>query len=452
MFALICYDYQDINVLHLSIERRLPLTSSKHIIAVIGTGYVGLTTGACLAKLGHSVTCVDSDLEKLALISSGVMPIYEDGLSEIVGDGRSSGRLKFTSKLFEAVSDAEFIFLCLPTPADKDGFADLSAIKSVTREFRGKLKPGTIIVNKSTVPVNSARMIEELIDDKNITVVSNPEFLREGSAVHDFLNPDRIVVGSVDPLAGEKVGALYLGARCPVVVTDPISAESIKYMANAFLALKISFVNQAADFCDAVGANITEVMRGLSFDPRIGSTFLKPGPGWGGSCFPKDTKALVASAAHVGKPMTLIEEAINANELHILRISQLIDESATNAKGKISNIAILGLSFKANTDDSRESPALQIIRLLQTKYPNIKVYDPHAKLPNAEEFKRVSTLKIAVADADVVAILTEWPEFADLSPAEYAELMAGTTIVDARYVLDVERFANVGINVRSLGQ
>jgi UDPglucose 6-dehydrogenase len=452
VFALICYDWQDINVLHLSIERRSPLTSSKHIIAVIGTGYVGLTTGACLAKLGHSVTCVDSDLEKLALISSGVMPIYEDGLSEIVGDGRSSGRLKFTSKLFEAVSDAEFIFLCLPTPADKDGFADLSAIKSVTRELRGELKPGTIIVNKSTVPVNSARMIEELIDDKNITVVSNPEFLREGSAVHDFLNPDRIVVGSVDPLAGEKVGALYLGARCPVVVTDPISAESIKYMANAFLALKISFVNQAADFCDAVGANITEVMRGLSFDPRIGSTFLKPGPGWGGSCFPKDTKALVASAAHVGKPMTLIEEAINANELHILRISQLIDESAMNAKGQISNIAILGLSFKANTDDSRESPALQIIRLLQTKYPNIKVYDPHAKLTNAEEFKRVSTLKIAVADADVVAILTEWPEFADLSPAEYAELMAGTTIVDARYVLDVERFANVGINIRSLGQ
>jgi len=428
------------------------LTNSKHTIAVVGTGYVGLTTGACLAKLGHRVTCVDSDLEKLSRIEAGVMPIYEEGLSEIVKEGQSDGRLTFTSELLAAVSDAEFIFLCLPTPPDKDGFADLSAIRLVAKEFQGHLVPGAIVVNKSTVPVNSTRMVEDLIDNKHVSVVSNPEFLREGSAVHDFLNPDRIVIGCNDPLAGEKVAALYLGSRCPVVVTDPISAESIKYMANAFLALKISFVNQAADFCDAVGANITEVMRGLSFDPRIGSTFLNPGPGWGGSCFPKDTKALVASAAHVGRPMTLVEEAIRSNDSHILRIAQLIDESATNEKGLSSRIAILGLSFKANTDDVRESPALEILKVLLKKYTNVVAYDPHAKFSDSFKFDRVNSLAEAIAKADLVVVLTEWPEFIEFEATSYAELMSGKTIVDARYVLNADRFASEGITIRSLGR
>jgi UDPglucose 6-dehydrogenase len=419
---------------------------------VIGTGYVGLTTGACLAKLGHRVTCVDSDLKKLAGIESGVMPIYEEGLSEIVKDGQRSRRLFFTSDLLTAVSDAEFIFLCLPTPPDKDGFADLTAIKLVAKEFHGHLMPGAIVVNKSTVPVNSARMVAEIIDNKHVDVVSNPEFLREGSAVHDFLNPDRIVIGCDNPLAGEKVAGLYLGSRSPVVVTDPVSAESIKYMANAFLALKISFVNQAADFCDAVGANVTEVMRGLSFDPRIGSTFLNPGPGWGGSCFPKDTKALAASAALVGSPMTLIEEAIRSNVSHIFRIAQLVDEAAMNEKGLSSRIAILGLSFKANTDDIRESPALEILRVLVEKFTNVVVYDPHAKNTDSVKFDRVDSLNKAVSNADLVVILTEWPEFIKLDASVYAEMMAGKTIVDARYVLNTDRFASEGITVRSLGR
>ena len=428
------------------------MLSPQHKIAVIGTGYVGLTTGACLAKLGHRVTCVDSDLKKLAGIESGVMPIYEDGLSEIVKDGQRSGRLIFTSDLLTAVADAEFIFLCLPTPPDKDGFADLTAIKLVAKEFHGHLMPGAIVVNKSTVPVNSARMVEELIDNQHIAVVSNPEFLREGSAVHDFLNPDRIVIGCDNPLAGEKVAGLYLGSQSPVVVTDPVSAESIKYMANAFLALKISFVNQAADFCDAVGANVTEVMRGLSFDPRIGSTFLNPGPGWGGSCFPKDTKALVASAALVGSPMTLVEEAIRSNVSHIFRIAQLIDESAMNGKGLSSRIAILGMSFKANTDDIRESPALEILRVIVEKFTNVVVYDPHAKNTDSVKFDRVDSLDKAVSNADLVVILTEWPEFIKLDASVYAELMAGKTIVDTRYVLNSDRFASEGITVRSLGR
>ena len=223
-------------------------------------------------------------------------------------------------------------------------------------------------------------------------------------------------------------------------------------MANAFLALKISFVNQAADFCDAVGANVTEVMRGLSFDPRIGSTFLNPGPGWGGSCFPKDTKALVASAALVGSPMTLVEEAIRSNVSHIFRIAQLIDESAMNGKGLSSRIAILGMSFKANTDDIRESPALEILRVIVEKFTNVVVYDPHAKNTDSVKFDRVDSLDKAVSNADLVVILTEWPEFIKLDASVYAELMAGKTIVDARYVLNSDRFASEGITVRSLGR
>ena len=424
----------------------------NHSIAIIGTGYVGLTTGACLSKLGHQVTCVDSDIKKIADIKAGVMPIHEEGLADIVMEGQLNGKLQFTSALLSAVADAEFVFLCLPTPPDESGFADLSAIRNVANEFRGRLNPGTIIINKSTVPVNSARMVEDLIDNRDVRVVSNPEFLREGSAVHDFFNPDRIVIGSDNLLAGEKVASLYLGTHCPIFITDPVSAESIKYMANAFLALKLSFVNQAADFCDAVGADITEVMRGLSFDPRIGSTFLNPGPGWGGSCFPKDTKALAAYAVHIGRPMTLIEEAIRSNEFHILRIAKLVDECAMNAIGVLSRIAILGLSFKANTDDVRESPALKILQILQDKFHNIVSYDPHAKGIDDTKYNRVGSLKLAVTDADLVVIFTEWSEFADFEAAEYSDLMAGKTIVDARYVLDIDRFAKEGITIRSLGR
>lgn len=428
------------------------MTGSQHRVAVIGTGYVGLTTGACLAKLGHRVTCVDIDEEKIASIEVGKMPIYEEGLAEIVRNGQISGLLDFTTKLLEAVIDAEFIFLCLPTPPGADGFADLSSIRTVAEQFRGQLRPGAIVVNKSTVPVNSARMVRDLIDDPNVDVVSNPEFLREGSAVHDFLNPDRIVVGSDNPIAGERVGSLYLGSRCPVIVTDPVSAESIKYMANAFLAMKISFVNQAADFCDAVGANVTEVMRGLSFDPRIGSTFLSPGPGWGGSCFPKDTKALVASANAAQRPMTLIEESMRVNENHIVRTASLIHDAAMSSQGFDARIAILGLSFKARTDDVRESPALAILETLQQSFTDIVCYDPLAKIGGHQNIERKLSAREAISGAHVVAILTEWSEFGEISPHEFASLMAGTTIVDARYMLDAAQFRTVGISVRSLGR
>jgi UDPglucose 6-dehydrogenase len=428
------------------------MSNSGLRIVVVGAGYVGLTTSACLAQLGHRVTCIDINQVKIAEIRSGIMPIYEEGLPQIVQSGQESGRLDFGTDLVGAVEKSDFVFLCLPTPSDRDGFADLYAIKQVAAQLKGRLRPGTIVVNKSTVPVNSAHLVRELIGDDGIDVVSNPEFLREGSAVHDFLNPTRIVIGSDNPMAGERVGALYTGLRSPVIVTDPVSAESIKYMANAFLAMKISFVNQAADYCDAVGANVTEVMRGLSFDPRIGSTFLSPGPGWGGSCFPKDTQALVASAKVVGRPMTLVEEAMRANVSHINRITSLIHSAAISIQGKEAKISILGLSFKAGTDDVRDSPALTILTLLRQTFSNIVCYDPLAQMSDAETFIRAESVRDAISGAHVVAILTEWPEFSQVKPEEFAQLMTGNTIIDARYILDSDEFRSFGLVVRSLGK
>jgi UDPglucose 6-dehydrogenase len=295
-------------------------------------------------------------------------------------------------------------------------------------------------------------MISELLGNDDIDVVSNPEFLREGSAVQDFLNPDRIVVGADSPIAGEKVGALYLGARCPVLVTDPVSAESIKYMANAFLAMKISFVNQAAEFCDAVGANVIEVMKGLGFDPRIGSTFLSPGPGWGGSCFPKDTRALVASARAVDRPMTMIEEAIRSNEIHIDRTAALILDAARQTGKSCPKIGVLGLTFKSNTDDTRESPALAVIRRLIDHSVELVAFDPLAATVSIDGMSRVMSIDDALREADVAAILTEWPEFSELKPHDFSGLMHGKTIVDARYLLDPESFANAGFRVISIGR
>ena len=428
------------------------MPQTQHKIAVVGTGYVGLTSGACLAHLGHSVTCVDVDEEKIQGIAAGKMPIFEEGLSELVIEGQNSGNLSFTTSLFDAVSDAEFVFLCLPTPPGTDGMADVSAIRHVVGQLKGLLRQGSIVVNKSTVPVNSVNMFKDLIGHPSVEVVSNPEFLREGSAVRDFLQPDRIVIGCSDSMAGERVGALYLGTRSPVLITDPVSAESIKYMANAFLAMKISFVNQAADFCDSVGADVTEVMKGLSFDPRIGQTFLSPGPGWGGSCFPKDTKALVASAKASGSRMTLVEEAIEANLVHIDRIAKLIIKASESSGQPEPRICILGLAFKANTDDTRESPALTIHKKLAEHSKNIVVYDPIAKVSEAVAINRADSIADAICGADVVAILTEWQEFAELQPQFVASQMRGNVIVDTRYLLNKYEFAQAGLSIVSLGR
>ena len=428
------------------------MNNSLHQIAVIGTGYVGLTTGTCLAHLGHFVICVDNDLEKLASLEIGIMPIYEEGLSELVSRQKESGRLTFSSDILAAVSNAEFVFLCLPTPQGEDGFADLSAIKAVVRQISGHLLPETIVVNKSTVPVNSALLVRDMLDNPQIHVVSNPEFLREGSAIADFLNPDRIVIGSENQIAGERVAGLYLGIRSPVVVTDPVSAESIKYMANAFLALKISFVNQVASFCDAVGADVLEVMRGLSFDPRIGGTFLTPGPGWGGSCFPKDTEALVAMAKSVDRPMSLVEEAIVANRNHIDAVAELIRSEAKATGVSNPRIALLGLSFKAETDDTRSSPAIDIINKLQSEFENLIVFDPLAITPIELKITRAKTQEEAMKGADVTAILTEWAVFKNLEPTSVRSLMRGNVIIDTRYLLESEQFSRHNLQVVQIGR
>ncbi len=428
------------------------MSKFPHKIAVLGTGYVGLTTGTCLAHLGHQVVCVDNDLKKLEMLDSGILPIFENGLPELVRELKLTGRLTFTSNMMEAISTAEFVFLCLPTPQGHDGFADLSAITSVVKQISGKLLPNTIVVNKSTVPVNSAFLVRDLLNDSRVHVVSNPEFLREGSAVNDFLNPDRIVIGSENQIAGERVAGLYLGIRSPVVVTDPVSAESIKYMANAFLALKISFVNQAASFCDAAGADILEVMRGLSFDPRIGATFLTPGPGWGGSCFPKDTEALVAMAKSVNRPMTLVEEAIVANRNHIDTVADLIRTEAKSTGLSNPRIALLGLSFKAETDDTRCSPAIEVIKNLLSEFKNLIVFDPLAATPIDLEINRARTLEDAIAGADVTAVLTEWSAFKTLDPTSVRSLMRGDVIIDTRYLLESKQFARHNLRVVRIGQ
>ena len=296
-------------------------------LAIIGTGYVGLTTGACFAHLGHEVVCADIDAEKVARLSAGDVPILEDRLELLVREGIGEERLQFVVGASNAVDDCEVAFLCVPTPQNEDGTADLSYIEAATAEIASLLPPESIVVNKSTVPVGSTRVVERALGRSDITVVSNPEFLREGSAVQDFLHPDRIVIGCEDQSAAIKVLSLYLGVTAPTVVTDPASAETIKYAANAFLATKLSFMNAIAAVCEGVGADVTDVILGLGYDTRIGSEFLKPGPGWGGSCFPKDTRALVRIAEQGGYDFQLLDGVIAVNEEQFSRIADKVRDA-----------------------------------------------------------------------------------------------------------------------------
>ncbi|MGA1461426.1 MAG: UDP-glucose dehydrogenase family protein, partial [Ilumatobacteraceae bacterium] len=322
-------------------------------IAIVGTGYVGLTTGACLASLGHQVVCADIDAEKVAQLSKGKVTIFEDGLQELVTKGLKTGNLSFVVGAVKAVIDSEYVFLCLPTPESSDGSADISIIETVAKEIADSLSRASIIVNKSTLPVGSVRVVENCIQRKDVSVVSNPEFLREGSAVQDFLKPDRVVIGSDDKSAAEKVAQLYSPICKNILITDPASAETIKYAANAFLAARLSFVNALASVCEVVGANIIDVVNGLGSDSRIGTQFLQPGPGWGGSCFPKDTKALLKIAQDNGYDFELLAGVISANESQFDRIANRIAVEAKAASEK-PVVAIWGLTFKSGTDDLRE--------------------------------------------------------------------------------------------------
>ena len=422
-------------------------------IAIVGTGYVGLTTGACLASLGHQVVCADIDAEKVAQLSKGKVAIFEDGLQELVTKGLKTGNLSFVVGAVKAVIDSEYVFLCLPTPESSDGSADISIIETVAKEIADSLSRASIIVNKSTLPVGSVRVVENCIQRKDVSVVSNPEFLREGSAVQDFLKPDRVVIGSDDKSAAEKVAQLYSPICKNILITDPASAETIKYAANAFLAARLSFVNALASVCEVVGANIIDVVNGLGSDSRIGTQFLQPGPGWGGSCFPKDTKALLKIAQDNGYDFELLAGVISANESQFDRIANRIAVEAKAASEK-PVVAIWGLAFKSGTDDLRESPSLKIINRLISKNISIQAYDPtQVGVENKNlHIKNFDNALSACKEAHVLAVFTEWKEFARIEPKLVAEQMSNLSVFDGRNMLNKNSWLAAGFNYKGVGQ
>jgi UDPglucose 6-dehydrogenase len=422
-------------------------------IAIVGTGYVGLTTGACLASLGHQVVCADIDAEKVAQLSKGKVTIFEDGLQELVTKGLKTGNLSFVVGAVKAVIDSEYVFLCLPTPESSDGSADISIIETVAKEIADSLSRASIIVNKSTLPVGSVRVVENCIQRKDVSVVSNPEFLREGSAVQDFLKPDRVVIGSDDKSAAEKVAQLYSPICKNILITDPASAETIKYAANAFLAARLSFVNALASVCEVVGANIIDVVNGLGSDSRIGTQFLQPGPGWGGSCFPKDTKALLKIAQDNGYDFELLAGVISANESQFDRIANRIAVEAKAASEK-PVVAIWGLAFKSGTDDLRESPSLKIINRLISKNISIQAYDPtQVGVENKNlHIKNFDNALSACKEAHVLAVFTEWKEFARIEPKLVAEQMSNLSVFDGRNMLNKNSWLAAGFNYKGVGQ
>lgn len=420
------------------------------IIAVVGTGYVGLTTGACLASLGHSVCCADVDETKVHRLSRGEIPIVEEGLGSLVAEGIASGRLTFVLGAENAVRSAEFVFLCVPTPEGADGQADLSYVETAAQQIRELLPRDSIVVNKSTVPVGSTRVVERVLRRPDVNVVSNPEFLREGTAVHDFLHPDRVVVGADNLEAAERVGRLYDRLGAPVLVTDAASAETIKYAANAFLATKISFVNAIAAICEGVGADVRDVMRGIGYDRRIGNEFLRPGPGWGGSCFPKDTLALLKIAERAHYRFDLLQGVVDVNVQQFDRMAMRISQAA----GESGTVAVWGLTFKALTDDLRDSPALQIIERLLARGHAIRAYDPTVKqgLKTHPSIEVCASEVEACQGSDVLAILTEWENFRWIDPLEVVNLVSSRHVVDTRNLLDRSAWRTAGFTYQGVGR
>ena len=422
-------------------------------IAVIGTGYVGLSSGACFAHLGHKVTCVDVVQLKIDNLNNGILPIVETGLAELVAEGVAADLLSFTTDVASAVTDADVVFLCVPTPEGEDGSADLSYIQTAARTLSSLLPSGAIVVNKSTVPVGSTKVVEHELRRPDIAVVSNPEFLREGSAIHDFLHPDRVVVGSDNQEAAVRVAALYEKVGAPVVVTDPASAETIKYAANAFLATKISYINAVAAICEGVGADVNDVVLGLGYDKRIGHEFLRPGPGWGGSCFPKDTKAMVKIAQDAGYDFGLLKGVIAVNDQQYGRIVDKI-RNAAGGSLKDKKIASWGLTFKALTDDLRDSPAVEIVMRLLASGATVSVFDPTVTMaPQGLEAITVATSPLeACKDADVIAVLTEWDDFRWVAPEDARSAVRRPNVVDARNLLDRSQWRRAGFEYQGIGR
>ena len=432
-------------------------------VAMIGSGYVGLVSGACFAEFGVEITCVDKDKEKIAGLKGGDIPIFEPGLDVLVANNMSAGRLTFTTDLKAAVGAADIVFIAVGTPSRRgDGHADLRYIYAAAEEIAGALAGYTLVVTKSTVPVGTGREVERIIGENNpgadFDVASNPEFLREGAAINDFMRPDRVVVGTESARARDLLGRLYRPLyllETPILYTSLETAELIKYATNAFLATKITFINQMADLCETLGADVHDVARGMGLDGRIGRKFLHPGPGYGGSCFPKDTRALVTTARDAGAPVTIVESVIDANDA---RKRSMVDKVAAALDGGTLDgrtIAVLGLTFKPNTDDMRESPALDIVPGLMKAGASIRAYDPEGmdearKL--IEGLETCASAEEAIKGADGVVIITEWNQFRALDPATIKAAMAAPVVVDLRNLFSPEEMKAAGIRYVCVGR
>ncbi len=430
---------------------------------MIGTGYVGLVTGTCLAEFGHFVTCVDKIAEKIEALNSGKIPIYEPGLKDLVHKNTKEGRLKFTTNLSEAVPDSDAVFIAVGTPTSRrgDGYADLTYIYEAAREIAPHLSSYTTVIDKSTVPVGTARQVARIIRETNpdadFDIASNPEFLREGAAINDFMRPDRVVIG-VDSERAEKVlrdiyKPLYL-IETPIVCTTIETAELTKYAANAFLAIKISFINEIANVCEAVGADVTDLAKAIGMDKRIGPKFLHPGPGYGGSCFPKDTLALMRIVQEHGENVRLVEAAVEVNAAQKARMVKKIRETLGGSEtGK--TIAFLGLTFKPETDDMREAPSITIIPALMEKGAKIKAHDPQgmeeAKKYLPEGIKYVQNAYEACEGADAVVLMTEWNQYRSLDLERIKALLRQPVFIDLRNVYDPDRMLDLGFTYAGVG-
>ena len=431
-------------------------------IAMIGTGYVGLVSGACFADFGHDVCCIDKDASKIDALHAGRMPIWEPGLEALVEANVEHGRLSFTTDLSTGVDGADAVFIAVGTPARRgDGHADLSFVFAAVRELAKALKGPTVIVTKSTVPVGTGDKIAEILAEEDApegcSVASNPEFLREGAAIRDFKIPDRIVVGAEDERAREVLREIYRPLflnEAPILFTGRRTAELTKYAANAFLAVKITFINEIADLCEAVGADVQEVARGIGLDKRIGPKFLHPGPGYGGSCFPKDTLALLQTAEQAGVKQRIVSTVVEVNDSRKLGMADRVaDALGGSAKGK--RVGVLGLAFKPNTDDMRDSPAIPLIQGLMAKGASVAAFDP-AAIENAIKMidgMVVAKDAMAVADdADALVIVTEWDEFRALDLTKLKSRMRGDVLVDLRNAFDRQQAENAGFDYRAIGR
>ncbi|HKZ78295.1 MAG TPA: UDP-glucose/GDP-mannose dehydrogenase family protein [Pyrinomonadaceae bacterium] len=430
-------------------------------IAVIGTGYVGLVTGACFAEFGVDVTCVDVDEEKIARLNGGHMPIYEPGLEQLVAKNTQSGRLHFTTDIKQAVEQALVIFLAVGTPPGLDGSPDLSFVEAAARSVANHMNGYKVIVTKSTVPIGTGEYLRKLIREHqklraNFGVVSNPEFLREGAAINDFMRPDRVVIGSADEEAIAIMKDLYRPLyliEAPFVITSLEAAELTKYAANAFLATKISFINEIANLCESIGCDVHDVARAIGMDGRIGSKFLHPGPGFGGSCFPKDTQALASVARQFGRESLIVDAAIEVNRRQRNAMLPKIEKLVGPLEGK--TIAVLGLAFKPETDDMREAPAVEIIRGLLLEGAEIRAYDPVAMTEAAKLLPEISYAEdeyTAVQDADALVFVTEWNQFRALDMTRVRDLMRSPKIADLRNIYDPENMRELGFDYVGVGR